>query len=114
MIKRVFVAFAVAAAVLSGPAQAQQKTDDMKGMNMDKPMGSSAKTHKAVGVVQAVDVKARTVTVAHGPVPSLNWDAMTMTFDVKDKGLLKKFAQGKKVEFEFVEQGENYVVTGVK
>lgn len=114
MIKRICVAFAVAAAVSSTPASAQQKMDDMKGMSMDKPMPATGKTHKAVGVVKAIDTKAGTVTVAHGPVPSLNWDAMTMTFDVKDKGLLKKFTQGKKVEFEFVEQGENYVVTGVK
>lgn len=125
MIRLAFAAFVVATAVLSTSTQAQQnmddmksmpmnKTGDMKDMNMGKPMAPAGKTHKAVGVVQAVDAKAGTVTVAHGPVPSLNWNAMTMTFDVKDKELLHKFAQGKKVEFEFVEQGENYVVTGVK
>ena len=33
---------------------------------------------------------------------------------LKDKALLGKFSQDKKVEFEFVEQGSNYVITSVK
>ena len=118
-----FAAFVIATAVLSTSAPAQQKADetkgmngmgDMKDMNMDKPTAPSAKTHKAAGVVRAVDVETGMVTVAHGPVPSLNWDAMTMDFKVRDMALLEKFAQGKKVEFEFVEQDDDYVVTSVK
>jgi Cu(I)/Ag(I) efflux system protein CusF len=124
MRKLAFVPFAFVASVLATSATAQQKTDEMKGMpmngmegmkdNMGKPMAPAAKTHKAAGVVKAVDAKAGMVTVAHGPVPTLNWDAMTMDFKVKDKKLLDKFAQGKKVEFEFVGQGDDYVVTTVK
>jgi Cu(I)/Ag(I) efflux system protein CusF len=125
MRKLAFVPFVIATSVLATSATAQQKTDEMKGMpmngtegmkdmNMGKPMAPAAKTHKAAGVVKAVDAKAGMVTVAHGPVPTLNWDAMTMDFKVKDKKLLDKFAQGKKVEFEFVEQGDDYVVTAVK
>ena len=44
----------------------------------------------------------------------LNWPAMTMTFMVKDKALLEKLALDKKVEFEFVQQGKDNVITGVK
>ena len=47
------------------------------------------------------------VTLAHGPVKSLNWPSMTMAFDVRDKTLLNKLAMGKKVEFQFVQEGRS-------
>jgi Cu/Ag efflux protein CusF len=39
---------------------------------------------------------------------------MTMGFAVKDKALLGKLAPEKKIEFEFVQQGSDYVITSVK
>ena len=92
---------------------------DMKDMDMgkdkkggDKKAGS--KIHKGVGTVKKVDAAASTVTIAHGPIKSMNWPAMNMTFAVKDKALLDKFSQDKKVEFEFVQQGSDYVITSMK
>jgi Cu/Ag efflux protein CusF len=64
--------------------------------------------------VRKIDPVQDTVTLAHGPIQSLKWPAMTMTFAVKDKALLGKFSQDKKVEFEFVQQGSDYVITSVK
>jgi len=88
---------------------------DMKGMDMGKkPAAGAQATHKAAGVVKKVDPKAGTVTLAHDPVKSLNWPAMTMGFTVKDKTLLDKMQAGKKVEFKFVQQGKDNVITGVK
>src|SRR6266480_126939 len=69
---------------------------------------------KGVGTVKKVDPAAGKVTIAHGPIPTMKWPAMSMTFTVKDKRMLGKFSQDKKVEFEFVEQGSNYVITSVK
>jgi len=37
-----------------------------------------------------------------------------MTFGVKDKMLLDKLPSGKKVEFEFVQQGSDYLITSAK
>lgn len=54
------------------------------------------------------------MTLAHDPVASLNWPAMTMSFKVKDKGLLPKLVAGKRVDVEFVQEGEDYVVKSVK
>jgi len=70
--------------------------------------------HKASGIVKAADRGKGTVTLAHGPVPSLKWPAMTMSFAVKDKALLEKLPTNKKVDFEFVQQGKDYVITDVK
>ena len=88
---------------------------DMKGMDMGKkPAAGAQAAHKATGVVKKVDSKTSTVTLAHDPVKSLNWPAMTMGFTVKDKALLDKLAVDKKVGFEFVQQGKDYVITAVK
>jgi Cu(I)/Ag(I) efflux system protein CusF len=104
------------AATLS--ASAQQKMDDMKGMNTPaKPVMSASApqaTHSATGVVKKIDAQTGLVTFAHEAVPSMNWPAMTMGFQVKDKMLLDKLAVGKKVDFEFVQGSKGYVVTSVK
>jgi Cu/Ag efflux protein CusF len=39
---------------------------------------------------------------------------MTMAFAVKDKVMLDKLAKDKKVEFEFVQQGQQFVITSIK
>jgi Cu(I)/Ag(I) efflux system protein CusF len=97
---------------LTAPALLHAQSGAMKGMEADKK--SESKTHKGIGTVKKIDAAAGRVTLAHEPIPSLKWPAMTMGFAVKDKALLGRFAQDKKVEFEFVQQGRDYVVTSVK
>jgi Cu/Ag efflux protein CusF len=87
----------------------------MKGMNMQQAnKGATVTRHEAIGTVKSVDPAAGTVTLAHGPVKSLNWPAMTMGFAVKDKALFDKLSVGKKVDVEIVQQDGNYVITSVK
>lgn len=111
--KKTFAAPLALAAILSSAAVlAQHRMDDMKGMDMgSKP---AAATHHASGVVKSVDAGAGVVTLAHDPVKTLNWPAMTMKFQVKDKALFDKLAVGKAVEFGFEQSGKGYVVTSVK
>ena len=89
---------------------------DMPGMDMKEMPGAKAQgtVHRAVGVVKNVDPAKSTVTLDHEAVQTLNWSAMTMSFTVKDKALLDKLQTGKKVDFEFVQQGKDYVITGLK
>jgi Cu(I)/Ag(I) efflux system protein CusF len=106
---------AIAAALTVLPIAATthaQTSPDLTKAN--KPAASSSTSNKATGVVKSVDRAKNAVTVAHGPVPSLNWPAMTMPFTVKDKTLLDKLPVGGKVEFEFLQQGKDYVITSVK
>ena len=96
-------------------ALAQSKMDDMKGMDMaKKPAAGAPMAHKAMGTVKKVDAKAGVVTLAHEPIKSLNWPSMTMGFKVKDKMLMDKLTDGKNVEFEFMQEDKDYVITGVK
>lgn len=121
--KNAVFASLVAAVLLPAAVLAQQKMDDMKGMDMSgskdmsmpkKPGASSQTTHMAMGEVKSVDAKGQVVTVAHEPVKTLNWPAMTMGFVVKDKMLMDKLSAGKKVQFEFVQEDGKYVVTSMK
>jgi len=84
------------AIVLPGAAAlAQQKMDDMKGMDMGKkPAANAQAVHKTKATVKKVDAKAGSVTLAHEPVASLNWPAMTMGFKVKDSALMNKLTEG--------------------
>ncbi len=54
------------------------------------------------------------MTFAHGPIKTMNWPPMTMTFTVKDKAVLGKFKPGAKVDFSFVQSGKDPVVTEMK
>ena len=129
MKKTVFAAF-VTAIMLPAAVLAQQSMDEkkgmkdmnnmdassMKGMDMPAKSGAAARqsVHLARGEVKNVDPKGQVVTIAHEPVKTLNWPAMTMGFVVKDKKLIDKLAVGKKVELEFVQEDGKYVVMAVK
>ena len=106
-----------AVALASSAAFAQQKMDVMKSMDMAKKPAAAASVatvHLATGTVKKVDPKSGVVTLAHEPVKSMNWPAMTMGFQVQDKMLFDKLAIGKKVDFEFVQGAKGYFVTAVK
>ena len=107
----------VLALSLSTAVHAQgMKGMDMKDMPMkDMPMKKGdARVHKGTGVVKSVDARKGTVTLDHGPIKSLEWPAMTMSFLAKDKKMLEAIKPGAKVEFEFVQDGKDYVITGIK
>lgn len=94
---------------ISGLATAQSV-----GMSGKPATGSEVITHKAIAMVKGVDTSNGKVKLAHEPVKSLNWPAMTMNFSVKDPALFDKLVVGKKVEVEFVQQGSASVITAVK
>ena len=70
-------------------------------------------TASASGVVEAVDVAARTITIAHGPVDALKWPAMTMTFKAP-RADLGSIRQGDHVAFEFTSIGMNGTITTIQ
>ena len=88
---------------------------EMKDMSPSK-MAKDAKAdkHTTTGTVKRVDAKAGTVTLDHEPVKSLDWPAMTMVFKVRDKAVMDKLAQCKKVEVQFEQRGKDYVITSAK
>lgn len=70
--------------------------------------------HRAAGTVKALDVKSGTLSIAHGPVESLKWPAMTMDFKAANDTLLTGLQPGTGVAFEFVERSPGeWVVTKI-
>ncbi|MDP3086063.1 MAG: efflux RND transporter periplasmic adaptor subunit, partial [Rubrivivax sp.] len=75
---------------------------------------AAAVGHKARGTVSGIDLKAGTLSLDHGPVPTLKWPAMTMEFKAANAALLQGLKPGQAVAFEFVErQPGEYVVTSI-
>jgi RND family efflux transporter MFP subunit len=89
-----------AAAAPAGPARATA------GGTIETASGAkgAAVGHKAVGTVKSIDVRSGTLSVAHDPVASLKWPAMTMDFKAANDALLAGLKPGSGIAFEFVER----------
>ena len=60
--------------------------------------------HRGEGKLDAIDAKAGTVTITHGPVATLKWPGMTMDFTLANSGLIGSLKPGASIEFTFVER----------
>jgi Cu(I)/Ag(I) efflux system protein CusF len=72
-----------------------------------------AKHASATGTITAIDPVAKTVTIDHGPVPALDWPAMTMTFQAPGVDL-SGFEQGDRISFEFSASGMTATVIALE
>jgi Cu(I)/Ag(I) efflux system membrane fusion protein len=61
--------------------------------------GAEANTHRGSGKVESI--KKDEVTISHGPIPSMQWGAMTMGFKPPPDGLPREVVVGATVDFEF-------------
>lgn len=86
-----------------------KKMDDMhKGMDMgDKK--KAGQEYSAQGKVAAV--RDSSITIAHEPVPALQWPAMSMEFGLTKPDTAKGVKPGDAVSIRFVERNGKYVVT---
>ena len=107
-------------AVSSMPALAQggaMNRPDMKGMGMEKNGASErdmGSTHRGTGIVKTVDSGSGVITIAHEPIKTLGWPAMTMGFKARDPKLLGRAKPGDHVQFTVVQSGKDYVITSMK
>lgn len=67
--------------------------------------------HSGEGKIEAIEKDE--LTISHGPIASLNWGAMTMPFKSPKEGLPKDLSVGERVLFEFVQQGDDYVLQSI-
>ena len=94
-----------AASLLGAPAAYAQH---------DHSHASAAAKAQATGVVKSVNAEKGTLTIAHEPIPSLQWPAMTMNFKASDAKLLGQAKPGAKIAFEFEQRGKDYVITSIR
>ena len=88
----------------------------MQGMKHDHSHAAHemADRHMAKGKVVRANPDRGRVTVTHEPVASLNWPTMTMGFRVENPALFDKLGVGAEVDFEFKQDGRNYIITDVR
>ena len=60
-----------------------------------------------------VEFDTGSITLEHEPVPALKWPSMTMPFKLADAALVKGLKTGQVVQFSFVKQGDDWVMTQV-
>lgn len=63
--------------------------------------GKKPATFSATGTIDKI--AAKSVTLKHGPVPRLEWPAMTMTFATSGPAQLRGFKRGDRVRFTFTQ-----------
>ena len=100
-------------ALSTGVAHAQGKAHEHGAQPPCCDAGAPAAFNTS-GVVKKLDAAKSTASIAHAPIPELKWPAMTMAFKVKDKALLDRLTVEKKIDFSFVREGKDYVITAVK
>jgi len=91
-------------------AAAAQEMSNMKGMST----APAAKHGQGTGVITAIDAKAGTLTIQHGPIPGVGWPAMTMTFKAKPRALLQGLKVGQTIGFDCTVLGPAAEVTAVR
>ena len=120
----------MAAPLALAACDSEQSTTDMDDMPMadgqmadgqmpmgtgDMPMGEAEgmmQNATAEGTVTAIDAEAGTITIEQGPVPEIEWPAMTMPFDA-DEQQRNQVTVGDAISFEFRAGSGGSVITSI-
>jgi Cu(I)/Ag(I) efflux system membrane fusion protein len=81
-------------------------------MDTSPPPTAGSITHKGTGKVESIE--ADTVTLSHGPIPSLQWGDMTMSFKKPASGAMPNLKPGDRVDFEFAMGKEGAQLTAIR
>jgi Cu(I)/Ag(I) efflux system membrane fusion protein len=87
-------------------------TGALASLEASSPPQAAADAHQASGRVTAIN--GVNITIAHGPVPSLQWPGMTMAFVLHDAVLGRGLGVGDNVQFRFRQDGSRYVVSEIR
>jgi Cu(I)/Ag(I) efflux system membrane fusion protein len=81
-------------------------------MQSGEPGPAGGNLHQAQGKV--VNLTPEEVTLAHGPVPSMNWGAMTMPFKIARPEMTKGLKPGDTVKFGFRQDGDRFIAEQIE
>ncbi|HEY1072030.1 copper-binding protein [Brevundimonas sp.] len=98
-------------APVEAPAAAPATSGDMAAT----PMASAeaVKSGVGTGVITKVDAAAGSVTIDHGPIPGVDWPAMTMSFKAAPT-VVEKAKVGERVQFDVTVRGRESEVTAIR
>ncbi len=84
--------------------------DDMHGMSMP----AAAKHGQGKGVIKAIDPRAGTLIIQHGPIAAVGWPPMTMAFKARPARLLTGLKVGQTIGFDATVRGMSAEITAVR
>jgi len=67
---------------------------------------------RAEGTIESMDPAGGTVTIAHGPIPTLKWPAATMEFQAR-REQLEGLKTGDRVRFSFQSEGDEAALVSI-
>jgi Cu(I)/Ag(I) efflux system periplasmic protein CusF len=105
--------FAVLAGVVAGGGLAAAPAYAHQGHDHAAP-AQVPQSADGVGVVRAIDTRNNRITIAHEPMPTLGWPAMTMAFEVHSADLLTNVAVGNRVNFTLVNHNGQPMVSALQ
>ena len=83
-----------------------QAADPHAGMAMhEQPAAAQTQSISGKGVIKAIDMDSKKITIAHEAIPAVNWPPMTMRFTITPQTQLNNVKDGDSVDFTFVQQG---------
>jgi membrane fusion protein, copper/silver efflux system len=86
-------------------SEASLKGVEARLNDASKPsLASTAPRHEGEAKIEAIGKDS--ITLAHGPIPSLKWGAMTMDFKLPASGKPRNLEPGDRVNFEFYMDAE--------
>jgi Cu(I)/Ag(I) efflux system protein CusF len=103
-----------AAAEEAADAHAGHHSGHHAGQDMGQMASPAQTTYSTAGIVHTIDRQAGQVKLTHEPIPELKWPKMTMRFVVEDPAVLERMKEGARIEFDFVQTGKGYLITGVR
>ena len=86
----------------------------LAGLIAIPPASANAVSHEGIATVKEIDLDKGIVKLAHGPITSLKWPAMTMDFKFKDRALMQGIKVDDAVTFIFIQSNDDYVITHIK
>lgn len=99
-------------AILSTLSGCNPATDsDTTATQVQVDSAAERVTHQATGTISAIEPNS--VTIDHGPVASLDWPAMTMSFAVPPSVDAAELRPGMPVRFSFEQVGDTYSLTAI-
>ncbi len=75
---------------------------------MNAPEKQGVMLHEGTGIVEFAT--ANDITISHGPIPSIGWGAMTMTFALSKPEMAESIKPGDRVHFGFGQEKDRYVI----
>jgi Cu/Ag efflux protein CusF len=117
-LRAVLASALISAALILPVSGAHAQMSDMKkmpGMNDSKMSDTNEKkTADATGTITALNAANHKITFDHGPIPAIDWPAMTMEFAVAPSADLAKLKTGDKVKFTLSGSGNTYTVQSIR